>query len=184
MSNTTKSSNQTYTYTCQRVTNGLVCGHDVEKPSRFVWETYSNYRCDDCLNKCSYVDKNGKTCQENTVYKNSRVYYCEKHNHIVRNIKTYEAWKQAVEYHKKYEYVGEHWEKARKDGVKMIYHYVNRDRLENKPIDEIDPNDYDDEIWIWSPIWSYCGSNYKDKLARFAYSDSYFLEQEKEGLCN
>jgi hypothetical protein len=103
---------------------------------------------------------------------------------VVNNIKQYKNWKQSIEYHKKYEYIGRHWEKSYKNGVDWIYHYVDRERLHNKTVDEIDPNEYDDEIWIDSPIWSYCGPNYKDKLERFGYSENYLEEQEKLGICS
>lgn len=175
MTDSSETNNQNDTLTCQRIINGLTCGNKI---------IYSKNKCINCINKCSYVDKNGTTCSEliHGIMLNS--HYCQYHYHVVNNIKQYKYWKQAVEYHKKYEYIGRHWEKAYKDGVDWIYHYVDRERLHNKTVDEIDPNDYDDEIWITDPIWSYSGPNYKDKLEKFGYSENYLEEQEKMGICN
>jgi hypothetical protein len=157
-----------------------------------------NYYCSRCeyntftLNSLKdHFDRKVK-CYEEKKYSNDKIEieYIDKNTNfafyvsLVNNIKQYKYWKQAVEYHKKYEYIGRHWEKAYKDGVDWIYHYVDRERLHNKTVDEIDPNDYDDEIWITDPIWSYSGPNYKDKLEKFGYSENYLQEQEKIGICN
>ncbi len=148
--------------------------------------TESNNTCK--TPKCSFVDKNGTQCDCVAKCKLNKFYlnYCERHNTIVNEIKEYNKWLEAKKYHEEYEYVGSHWEKAYEDGVDNIYHYIRRDRLktESKSIEDYDEYDYDDEIWIWQPIWIFCGPNYKSRLESYNYPENYLEQLENSAIVN
>jgi hypothetical protein len=64
---------------------------------------------------------------------------------------------RAIDFHNIYTYCGSHWEKADDIGCQTIYHYILKDRLGNRSINELTKWDYDVEVWIDDDIWIYCG---------------------------
>ena len=167
----------TYTPKCSRVINGNICGFPNVKTGRYSWQ---NPRCKDCVSLCGFVDVNGNTCQEKVGYNN----FCNLHSTIVYQLREYEGWKAAVEFHKKYVYCGKHWEKADEDGPIDIYHYMSRDRLGSKTIDDIDELDewdYDQEIWLGDKLWPFCGPWGEEKIKN-EYPDNFEEQLQLKAL--
>ena len=165
----------TNTFKCDRVINKKICGFpSVESIERPFW---LNPRCKNCVNSCSFVDINGNTCQEK-VDKND---YCNFHNDIVWQLEEYDYWKQTIEFHKKYVYCGKHWDKADERGPIYIYHYISRDRIGSKSIEDFDEWDYDIEISVGHKLRIICGPRVEVKISD-KYPEDYKQQLEKKAL--
>lgn len=172
MSSSVNGTNNLYTHTCSRIVAGSVCKRDVVGGSRVGM---FKYRCSDCTNKCSYVDKHGTTCEDSS-FNNE---FCTKHTNIVYSLDTFKGWKQAKEYHKTHVYCGEHHEKSCGD-IDAVYHYISKKRLGNRSVEDLGEWEYEDEVWISDSMWLYCGPEYHRKLTDKEFPDNFEeIELEK-----
>lgn len=179
--------NNTYTYTginrgCRRISHGQECG---KKVTQSIQLKSALDRCDECAGLCSYIDQNGNTCQE-TIYRysvfNNKM--CDKHYEICEKIKKYKAWVDAKDFHEKYVFCGSHWEEADSQGVEDIYHYISKERLGDRPVEEIGKWDHDEEIWITNPIWYFCGPDGYQDILQEDYPEDYVERLLAEAMVN
>ncbi len=136
-----------------------------------------NALCDTCSQLCCYSDTTGNLCTNQT----TKPGLCTNHRTLLEQLHEYKKWKAAVKFHESFVYIGSHWEKADSDGPIDIYHYLSRERYNeiiksNSNFDFDNFWQYDEEIWIWDELWSYCGPRAESKLQEIKYSKN-FQEQ-------
>lgn len=113
---------------------------------------------------CEYLDSNNIKCQheitkKTTWYTDNKFegVYCNKHSEICYRLQKFKAWEKAQQFLQNYVYCGSHWEKCDEHGPIDIYHYISKNRLGTRQVEELNKWDYDEEIWLRDDIWSYCG---------------------------
>lgn len=164
----------TITSKCDRVlNNGNICGFPSVKTGRH-WQ---NPRCKECVSLCCFVDTDGNSCQDKISSNN----YCTLHADVVNQLKEYESWKVSAEFHKNNVYVGSHWETTDEYGPIDIYHYISRERLGSKSINELEEWDYDKEIWLGDKLWPLCGPLGEEKV-RNKYPEDFVEKLQLKAL--
>lgn len=133
---------------------------------------------------CTFKDSAGKSCCQHATntfwirpsYNNV---YCQKHADICYKLRELKMMQKSKLFHNKYIYCGSHWEKCDEFGPQDIYHYISKERLGDRDIDEIDKWDYDVEIWVGDDLWAYCGPYALEKIQEKQFDPKVLLESGK-----
>ena len=136
--------------TCDRYDTCKPCGKPNAKSGMDLWVSP---RCNNCINKCYYVDMNGNTCNDIIELDT----YCRRHYETEQQIKQHEAWELTKKFHSKYIPCGSRWEECDDDGPIPIYLYISREKLGSRSVHELEEWEYDEEIWFGDARWKYCG---------------------------
>jgi hypothetical protein len=121
--------------------------------------------------KCQFVNENNFKCDIDYTTTVNDKNLCDYHHK--RAIMYTKYWpfedfpESSIDIHKKYKYVGKHWEKCDSTGRYYIYHYILRNRIEGKAWDEVQKMDYDLEIWPGETDWPYCSKDDNDNFEMF-----------------
>ena len=137
---------------CRRKIGNKYCCNNVDSLTR-----YGLTRCSSCENLCTFINACGQTCcQPSSPFAPNE--YCESHLIYIKDLEDYNNFKEAQEYHKDYVFCGSHIE----DGDE-VYHYISREKLGIRNIDELNKDEYDDIIYFSDNIHLYCGPSLKTK---------------------
>ena len=151
---------------CSRIIDNKMCDNIVCM-SAAIKIGSEPIRCFSCHSLCAFINSHDLTCSQRSSPLSPNQ-YCEQHLVYIKDMEDMANYKEAIEYHKKFVFCGSHIEDNDE-----VYHYISRENLGTRYIDELDENEYDDVVYFSDNKYFYCGPSPEKPYIKFSHVIEY-----------